>query len=249
MRIIKHGKQPKTSNAYLIEGLPGIGNVARICADYLIDKLKAKKIMSLYSKTLPNYVFVNDDNFANMPCVDFYHSKVGKKDLIFLVGDVQPMEDQKSHKLTEEILNACKPFKVKTILTLGGIGLRKQVKKVRVHAAVTDKKYVKELKKLGVVFEGNKTVSVIVGAAGTLLGWGAINGLKGFSLLAETLTSPGYVGIRSARAILEVLMKYFNLKISLKGLDKEIKEFEKFSQQRMRMIKKKILPKNLQYIG
>lgn len=249
MKLIKHCRTPRMKSAVLIEGLPGIGNVARICADYLIDKLKARKIFSLYSTTLPNYIFIDEDNFAEMPCIEFYHAFRGDKDLVFVVGDVQPMDDSKSHELAAEILGVCEKLGVKTIITLGGIGLKKEAAKIKVHAAVTDESFIKDLKKCGAVFEGNRTVSVIVGAAGILLGWGQVDGLKGFSLLAETQLNPGHVGIRPARQVLKVLLKYLDVKVSLAGLDKEIKEFEKFSKGKMRALKRTLPKKNLQYIG
>lgn len=249
MKVIKHEKKPKIKNAYLIEGLPGIGNVARICADYLIDKLDAKKVLSLYSESLPNYVFIDENNEAEMPCLDFYHAKQAGEHLVFVVGDIQPMEEEKSHALAQEILDASESLNVDKVITLGGIGLKKKKKKSRVHAATTDQSFNKKLSSCGAVFEGNKTVSVIVGAAGTLLGWGKVRGMRGFSLLSETLVTPGHVGIKSAKQILKVLMKYFGLDISLEGLDKEIKELEKFNKEKMKRIKKELPKKDLHYIG
>ena len=42
-KIKQFGKKPKLKNPTLIEGLPGIGNVGKIAADFIVDELKAKK--------------------------------------------------------------------------------------------------------------------------------------------------------------------------------------------------------------
>ena len=42
-------KKPKLKNPIFIEGLPGVGNVGRIAAGYLVEELKAKKFAELWS--------------------------------------------------------------------------------------------------------------------------------------------------------------------------------------------------------
>ena len=61
-RVIKTEDFKKFNNAVLIEGLPGIGNVSRICVDFLIDRLGAVKLCDVYSSVFPNSVMVTDDS-------------------------------------------------------------------------------------------------------------------------------------------------------------------------------------------
>ena len=51
--LIKQYKKPKLSNSILIGGLPGIGNVGKIAADYIIEKLKMQKLADIFSQYLP----------------------------------------------------------------------------------------------------------------------------------------------------------------------------------------------------
>ena len=92
----KVGPTPKLKKPVLIEGLPGVGNVARIVVDYLILKTKAKKIFNIYSSYFPNTVFLTEDKLIEMPKAEVYYTKHKKQDLILVIGDVQP-GDEKGH--------------------------------------------------------------------------------------------------------------------------------------------------------
>ena len=50
--------------------------------------------------------------------------------------------------------------------------------------------------------------------------------MPAISLLAETLGHPMFLGLKSSREILKVLIKKLGLKIDLKNLNKEIDELE-----------------------
>ena len=92
-------KLPKLSKPILVEGLPGIGNVGKVAVDFLIDELKAKKLYTLFSYTLPHSVFVNEKNLVELPAIDIYYKqRKGKKDLLFLTG--QQIED---HSVKDQI--------------------------------------------------------------------------------------------------------------------------------------------------
>ena len=47
-------------NAILLEGLPGVGNVGKLAATHLIEELKAKKCMEIYSSHFPPQVLIDD---------------------------------------------------------------------------------------------------------------------------------------------------------------------------------------------
>ncbi len=58
-KIKQIGKKPKLKSPILVEGLPGIGNVGKVVVDFIIDKLKAKKLYEFSSYSFPHSVFVN----------------------------------------------------------------------------------------------------------------------------------------------------------------------------------------------
>ena len=95
--ILNQIKRPRLNNPVLIGGLPGIGNIGKIAAEYLIEKLKMEKMADLYSQYLPPQVFIGDDGLTHLVRNSIYYKKFPKKnDLMILVGDFQgtTQEDQ-----------------------------------------------------------------------------------------------------------------------------------------------------------
>ena len=224
--IKKTDYKPKIAKAVLVEGLPGIGNVARLSVDYLIDKLGAKKLFEVFSDVFPNSVTVDDDSSIKMFSVEFFHARVEGKDLILLSGDVQPTSDAESFALCKKIIELVKELNVNEVITIGGIGLPENPDKVRVHCVVTDESLKKGLSDLGLIFDGSDTVKVILGATGLLLGVAKLEGVDGFSLLAETFNQPQHVGIKEAREVLKSLTNYLGFKLDFNELDEEVKIIE-----------------------
>ena len=66
-------EQPKLKNPLVIEGLPGMGNVGKVTADYLADELKATLFAELYSDNYPYHVFVNEDDTVDLPRNNIYY--------------------------------------------------------------------------------------------------------------------------------------------------------------------------------
>ena len=118
---------PKLNKPLLIEGLPGIGNVGKVAVDFLVEELKAKKLYSFFSHKFPHSVFVGMDNLVEMPKIEMYYKQgVGKqtRDLLLLVGDIQPIDEESCYTFSDEILTLAKHYQVSEIITTGGIGLQ-----------------------------------------------------------------------------------------------------------------------------
>lgn len=223
--ITKTEKKPKLNNPILIEGLPGIGNVARIAVDFLVNKLHAKKYATIHSHYFPNSVFINDDKEVELPKVEVYYYKAKKKterDLVLLIGDVQPAEESASYKFSKYLVDLAAELNVREIITLGGINTQFYIKKPAVFGAVTDKKLVEPLKKAGVRFDREGSI-IIVGAAGLMLSFGKFRNMKGFALLSETNNDPRTLGLSAAESILEILTKYLKMNIPLNDIRADIK--------------------------
>src|SRR3989344_7209715 len=91
-------KLKKQKNAILIEGLPGMGNIGKIAVDFLIDSLKAEKICEIYSSSFPHSVFINEDNLVELPKIEIFYKKQKKRDILFLGGDIQPMDEESCYQ-------------------------------------------------------------------------------------------------------------------------------------------------------
>lgn len=224
------GEKPNLKSAVLVEGLPGIGNVGKIVVDFIIEKLKAKKIYEFMSYQFPHSVFVNEENLVELPKIEVYYKKFNgkKKDLLLLAGDIQPIDEESCYSFTDKILDICKDHKVKEIITIGGIGLQTIPKKPQIFCTGNNKQIIKRYKtgtSINPKLYG--IVGPIVGVTGLLLGLSERRKTPAIALLAETFGHPMYLGVKGAREILKVLNKKLNLNLNLKDLDKEINTLEK----------------------
>ena len=218
----------KLTKPILVEGLPGIGNVGKIVADFMIEELKATKIYEFVSHSMPNSVFVNEDNLVELPRIELYHKKLKNYDLLILTGDVQPIDEESCYEFCEYVCDMCKKAGVKEMITLGGIGLGEAPKKPKVYCTGNSKKLIEAYKKeTNVETKVYGVVGPIVGVTGLLLGVSQKKDIEAVALLAETLGHPMYVGIKGARESMNVLNKRLNLKLDTKKLDKEIVALDK----------------------
>lgn len=227
-KILQFGKIPKLNKPILIEGLPGIGNVGKVAVDFLIDELKAKKLYEITSYTFPHSVFVNEDNLVELPIVEVFYKRLGgKRDLLLLGGDVQPIDEVSSYEFSERILDIVQKLKGKEVITLGGIGLGDIPKKPRVYCTGNTKKIIERYKSSMVNTNLYGIVGPIIGVSGLLVGLASRRNLEAISFLAETYGHPMYLGIKGAKEILKVLNSNLSLNIDINKLDREIKDIER----------------------
>ncbi|MDD5253822.1 MAG: PAC2 family protein [Candidatus Nanoarchaeia archaeon] len=220
-------KKVKINNAILIEGLPGIGNVGKLTSDFLIESLDAEKIIDIRTYDLPNAVFVNEDSVVELPSLAIYYKKQPKNDLLILAGDVQPLDERACYEFCDSLLKFLKKNNVKEIIALGGIGLGTEPIEPKVYSASNDKRITSRYKHKNLTHDIFGIVGPIVGVTGILPALAKDYNIPSIILLAETLGHPGYIGIKGARAILQILKEKFNLKLDLKQMDEEITELEK----------------------
>ncbi len=224
----------KLKSPVLIEGLPGLGMVGKIAANYLIQELKAKKLAELYSPHFPYYVVVNKKGSVRLLRAEFYfwRNKTGKNDLILMTGDSQAQTIEGQYGVSDSILDFAESHSVKMLLTLGGY--RQEAKGKPVVVAVSTKpELLKRASQAGAAVSpaGNP----IVGTAGLLLGLAELRNIDALCLLGETR---GYLpDPKAAQSILEVLQEALDIKFDLSGLDKEIAKSEEI-MKKMKKIEK-----------
>jgi hypothetical protein len=231
MTTIKASENPKLKNAILIEGLPGVGNIGRVAAGYMVEELKAKKFADLYSEWFFPFVMLHNKYKIHLLKNEFYYVKAkkkGQRDLVFLVGDCQSLSPQGHYEVSEKILDFAEKIGVTEIITIGGLATGELEGKKRVIGAVTDDKMMHKYKKYPIDFDAGDKVGYIVGAVGLLLGLWKQRDHDGLCLLGQTAGFPIVTDPKAAETILEVLIKILGLNIDLKKLDKKVKEMEKF---------------------
>ena len=215
------------NNPTLIEGLPGIGNVGKIATDYIIEKIKAKKVFEITSYKFPHCVFVNDENLVELPTIEIYHKKIKNKSFLFLVGDIQPLDEYACYEFCDKILDIFQKYKGKEIITLGGIAQERIPKNPKVYCTGTNQSIIKKYKNKQKIGNLNEIVGPIIGVSGLLTGLAKRRKISAISLLVETFAHPNHFGIKSGQEILKILNNKFNLKLKITDLDEEVIEIEK----------------------
>ena len=239
---------PKLAKPVLIAGLPGIGNVGKVAVDFMVEELKAEKLYEFFSYNLPHSVFVTEENLVELPLILLYFKKgSGKRpDILFLAGDVQPVNEQSCYSFSDTVLDYFTKLGGAQVITIGGIGLPAVPKKPRVYCTGTSKEVVDRFRMVSVEPSLYGIVGPIIGVTGVLLGLSKRRGLPAVSLLAETFAHPMYLGIKGAREVVSVLNDKLALGINIKELDAEIREMESEAADRTNPAE---LPKSLRGIG
>lgn len=234
--ITTHGKIPKLHRPIFIEGLPGIGNVGKIAVDFIVDELKAQKLYSFYSPKFPHTVFVNEHNLVELPKVDMYYKAFedhSKQDFLFLVGDIQPIDEESCHTFCMEIADLLKKFKCQEMVTTGGIGLQHIPDRPRIYCTGNSKELVqKYIQQGGIEKQIYGVVGPIMGVSGLLIGNAARVNIPGVALLAETFAHPLYVGIKGAKELLKILNQRFAFGLDIKRVSEEITKLEEEMMKR-----------------
>ncbi|MEM0128392.1 MAG: proteasome assembly chaperone family protein [Thermoplasmatales archaeon] len=230
--IIRLAEDVKLKNSVLLVGLPGIGNVGKISADFLIENLKAKKLADVFSTHLPPQVLINEEASARLVRNELYYKKRKEGDLIIFTGDFQGLTSQGQYEICYRVLELTQKFDVKKIVTLGGYQIGKLMEIPRVLGAYTSKDMKNEVEKLGVVFSKNEPGGGIVGGAGLILGLGfELFDLPGVCLMGET--SGYFTDPKSAKQVTKVVVDYLRLNADVSIFDERIKEIDDITNKMM----------------
>ena len=127
--------------------------MGKIAVDFLVEELKAKRLYSFFSYRFPHSVFVNEKNLVEMPKLELYYKQFGKgskkKDLLFLVGDIQPIDEESCYAFCDEVLKIAQHFKCNHLVTTGGIGLQHVPDTPKVYCAGNNQILLQEYTKKG----------------------------------------------------------------------------------------------------
>jgi len=104
------------SRVVCIGGLPGIGSVGKVAADYLATALECSTIKPFFSCGFPAQVVISQ-GLAELLHAELKAPKE-KKDLFILCGDAQPIDIAGMYSLAGEILESAKAEGVTDIITL-----------------------------------------------------------------------------------------------------------------------------------
>jgi hypothetical protein len=212
----------------LISGLPGIGQVGKLVAEYMIHMLGAEKIGEIHSIYLPPQVIIEENGIARLPRNEIYLHKAGNRHVVFLVGDFQSTSNEGHYLMTDAYLDIAVELGIKRLYTLGGFGVGHLISAPRVFGATNRDGLKHEVVEAGVIFDRDEPGGGIVGAAGLILGMGGMRGIDAVCLMGET---SGYVvDPMSAASVLLVLSKLIAVPVNPTQLNDRAAEMEKVVQ-------------------
>lgn len=211
---LDRGIRPK--DAVLIEGLPGIGLVANLTSIHLIESLGAKKFGELSSPYFQDLAITTRESGIRSPVHELYFAKASKKsrDIVILHGNTQALTVYGQYDLCGKILAMAEKLDCRLIVCIGGIKKDKIHDPPRLYFTATDRQTLEEVQSYGPeIFQGQ-----IYGVAGLLTGMAKLRGMRGFSILVETLGATP--DIAAAKEVLSFLEKSQKLEANIDGLDK-----------------------------
>jgi uncharacterized protein (TIGR00162 family) len=230
--VIRVSDKVQLKDPVLIEGLPGVGNVGKLAADYLKEKVGAKPLAMIYSKFFPPQVYVSEAGVIRLVSNELSYRKAKsaeERDLLILGGDYQGITPEGQYELTHRVLDLAHQYGVREVLTLAGFAQGRVVETPRVLGAATSSALVEQMRKFGVVFSRTDPGGGLIGASGLFLGLGGLFQIDGVCLMGET--SGYFVDPRSAEAVLKVLSKVLHLEIDFTDLESKAKEIDRIAQK------------------
>jgi uncharacterized protein len=225
VRYFDNFKDKRPAEPILIEGLPGIGQVGKLVAEYMIQQLGAEKIGEIHSIYLPPQVILDENGVARLARNELFLWHSEERDLVFLVGDHQSASNEGHYILADFYCEIAEELKVKRIYTLGGFGVGHLVNEPRVLGAINRAELREEIEAAGVTFERAEPGAGIVGAAGLMLGMAAPRNIDAVCLMGET---SGYiVDPMAAASVLAILSNLIGVPIDPTKLNDRASEMEK----------------------
>ncbi|MDJ0273352.1 MAG: PAC2 family protein [Candidatus Caldarchaeum sp.] len=216
--FVDGGRDVKVSDGILVEGLPGIGLVAKVAVAYLLKNMKVRKVARFYSPFFPAIGYISEGKII-FSFADIY---VAEHDppLLILYGNAQPSTSYGQYDLCTKIIQVAKDLGCSTVLTIGGYGKETVSEKRTVYCSSTDEKLLEEWIK---VVDGVRYSGQIVGAAGLLTVLAAEAGLKNFSMLVETAEmAPDFF---AAKRAVEAVAKLLNLPVKIPSAEELSKAY------------------------
>ncbi len=214
-------EKPSLRNPILIAAWPGMGMLARMSADYLIQQLEAKQFAEIRSPSNDIY-FKNGMGKLSQYRHRFYYCNGKQNDLIICSGAIQPQSLSELNELANQVLDVAKTFGAKRVYTFAAVPNPRDVKP-QVFGVVNKNKLREFLRKKGAQLASGD--GRITGLNGVLIGIAQQRQIEGICLLCEIR----YLDIpqpRSVKTVLNTLTNILEIKIDLSELEHQAEEME-----------------------
>ncbi|HPE63322.1 MAG TPA: PAC2 family protein [Methanothrix sp.] len=187
-----------------IGGMPGIGSVGKVAADYIAAALECATFQLMVSTGFPPEVPV-EGGIARALQVEL-KAPEGRDDLLILCGDAQPLKPPFMYNLAGEILKALKSYEVTDLVTLAAyVGSSEE----RIFGVATDSELAIALEEGGIALLRN---GIVGGLNGILVGLCPFYGIRGVCLMGKTDGKKG-VDLAAAEHLIEAASDLLELNV------------------------------------
>ena len=123
-------KKPKLVKPDMVASWPGIGNIGVIAIDTLRGQIRAEELGEIepWDFFYPRKVIIKAGVLEDLefPSNKFYYKRLGKKDLVFFIGEEQPTdggrmyaEGRKAYQMANLVLDVAERFGCQRVYTSG----------------------------------------------------------------------------------------------------------------------------------
>ncbi len=184
MGSVRYLEKPRFKKPKAIAGFPGIANVGKLAADFMIHKLGAKKFAEIFSEHLPEWGLPEDGDIRSMR-VDLYYClpRRANSHLILVTSDAQATSPIGQYILSDEIIDVLERTGTDMVGSMAAYAAETGEGRKTVLGVATTERALEALKRAGVeiLSEG-----VIVGMNGLIPAMAALKGIDGFCVLGVT---------------------------------------------------------------
>ncbi len=220
-------REPQLDSPILIEGLPGVGNVGRLCAEHMTKVFQAEEIGHLYSTSFPHQVqTLQDATVQRMG--NPLHACGEPREMIILSGDMQPLPThfQSHYEMAWTIIDFSKERNVEMMMSLGGYSSQPDEGSRKVQAVFSSPELAHKLGELDLDLEKPETGTPIVGISGLVPALSPRQGIDSICLLGES-EEKMKPDVEAASQVLNRISAILEVEIDLSSLEDSAKSIEK----------------------
>ncbi len=239
--------KPSLKDPVMIAAWPGMGFLAKISADYLRRRIKAKQFAEI--KYFHN-VLVYKNSVAEMAPIRHKLYASEEQNIIICVGDAQPSIPEESLRLAQKIADIAVEMGVKRVYTMAAFP-NEFYDEPKVYGVFTDESMKDELVEAGVeIIENDGAVN---GLNGVMIGVAKARGIDGVCLMGD-ITYANVPQHLASKAVLHKLVKLIDIEIDTKQLDIRAKKIDASIKRRLDIYEEEAEPqtpdeKRLGYIS
>lgn len=235
VNTIKYDCKPDINSPIFIEGLPGVGNVGKIAADFIVSKLDSKRMAVIYSDDLPPQIFVDKNSISSMASNELWYAKdINKHDLVFLLGNSQGVSPKGQCELSRFVFKTIIKYDPCLIITLGGYGVGNMVSNPRVIGAISNQKIKPKMENFGVQFVPGEPFGGVIGAAAIFLGLGRVYNVDSLCIMGET---SGYIiDHKSARNLVNIVGNIIGIKFDTSEIQSMVDRVDDINRKAQTML-------------